>query len=102
MDKYFDLTLYDRCNYLFSGRYRRLHISEDQDHIQSSVHRTARIEAMPLAHDRASILTILGDTTDKAFPIYRYREKDGSSTLATGELGFFLLTRINYNPCMDK
>jgi len=69
-------------NYSHQNQYRRLKISQFPD--PSSDHRLARINELPSPKMSADVCSILGDTKDKQYPIYRNSSPpDDSSTLAT-------------------
>ena len=52
-----------------------MHSDTPQHDDPSSVHRLARVRALPRPSDLRDILAVLGDTQDKDYPIYRTPRK---------------------------
>ena len=51
----------------------------------SSQHRLARVQELPPAQDDSDVLSILGDTYDHQYPIYRNgAPPDSAATITTG------------------
>ena len=68
---------------VLSDRY--LHLSVDQFSDPSSIHRLARVKALPVPTTPENVLDILGDTQDKDYPIFRTdTASDHVDTLCTG------------------
>ena len=66
---------------------RYLHSNVPQYSDPSSLHRLARAKELPQPNNVSDILSLLGDTSDPNYPIYRTATgPDGAATLATGEL----------------
>ena len=64
---------------------RYLHSDVPQYEDPSSEHRLARVRDLPPPTDARDIATILGDTEDKKYPIYRTATPpDTAVTLSTG------------------
>jgi hypothetical protein len=73
------------------NEFLRLEAAQTPD--PSSAHRLARAEAMAAPTDVASVLDILGDTTDPSYPIYRTgAPPDEYATLATATFELFNTT----------
>jgi len=67
----------------FHDRY--LHSDPPQYVDPSSEHRLARVKELPRPNDTVDLLTILGDTHDPQYPIYRNgAPPDTAATIATG------------------
>ena len=62
-----NITEGDSCHF---NEYIRLNVDQFPD--VSSAARLARVEQMPAPVNPYDIITILGDTKNKSYPIYRY------------------------------
>ena len=82
------LVIFITIRITFGCRY--LHSDVPQYEDPSSEHRLARVRELPPPTDARDITTILGDTEDKKYPIYRTATPpDTAVTLATGR---FIIT----------
>ena len=72
---------------MFCDRYLRQNVSQRVD--PSSEHRLERVRQLTPPTDASGIRSILGDTADNQYPIFRtgVPPDSGVATLATGELG---------------
>ena len=71
------------CWAAFISRY--LHSDVDQYDDPSSDHRLARVKQLPAPTNSTDILSILGDTADKQYPIFRTATPpDTAATITTG------------------
>lgn len=80
-------------HYYHFNMYRHLNVSQEVD--ESTVHREARAEAMPAAETMSGALQILGDTADKAYPIYRNgAPPDTGYPFVLPVVGWFVFLRL--------
>ena len=71
--------------YLICFRYDRIHHVQEWQGEISSDHRKLRLSELPVPGSVADILTIMGDTKDEEYPMYRSgNPPDYLSTSATG------------------
>ena len=83
----------------FPGRYLHLNVSQFSD--PSSVHRLARVKALPAPQNPETVQHILGDTVDKEYPIFRTdTASDHVDTLCTGV--WCVCTHICVHVCMHE
>ena len=83
----------------FPGRYLHLNVSQFSD--PSSLHRLARVKALPAPQNPETVLHILGDTVDKEYPIFRTdTASDHVDTLCTGV--WCVCTHICVHVCMHE
>ena len=65
---------------------RYMHSDPDQYNDPSSEHRLARVKQLPPPTDSEGVLSILGDTWDHKYPIYRTGvPPDSAATITTGK-----------------
>ena len=63
-----------------------MHRDPDQYNDPSSEHRLARVKQLPPPTDSEGVLSILGDTWDHKYPIYRTGvPPDSAATITTGK-----------------
>ena len=63
-----------------------MHSQVEQRDDPSSVHRQQRVKEMPSPKTAGDLRSILGDTKDKEYPIFRTATPpDSAETLATGQ-----------------
>ena len=84
----------------FPGRYLHLNVSQFSD--PSSLHRLARVKALPAPQNPETVLHILGDTVDKEYPIFRTdTASDHVDTLCTGACGVCVHVVVCMCACMN-